>query len=623
MNRHRSLQALLLKAFLPVVVLPILLIGLVTQWQYRKEIRDVERNIEQDLLVTAIAREKALAALVANVVDQARIVASAWPHLSGVQPNQALADFSYRSQAFNQLWVVSSEGRVRYSSAARALGQDLSQQAYWRQFRRSGEVILSDLVVESDGRRVVRIVLPIARGEALVATYRLSQLQDATRNPATIQLDRFSFIVDQHGRTIAHPDERVQAESRDLSRLPPVKLAMEGHGGTMVYRDPVTGQERSAVYLPMEKLGWALIATQPSASTMLASPWVANRNTLLIFMAGLALAVWVTTMLSHRLAFPFEDLSRKLQRLTAEEIRPGLADALAIPTGIQEYQQVAERAKALYETLAETIVKLEARTSEQELTNQQMAETVEALKRLDRLRADFLNILSHDLRIPLTAIIGYAELLQDAQDPPLGPGEQAYVAQIITACKRMQAMLEELLDYARLEVGRIKLHIEPVDPYVLIEETIGFFRPLAEQKRVALEVELPADLSEVLVDPDRLRQILNNLISNAIKYTPSGGSITVRAALRGDCVVFETQDTGIGLTVEDREHLFEKFYRSSRPEVQREKGSGLGLALIKGVIEAHEGHIEVESELGKGSTFRFSLPTGTAKETEASRGRDE
>lgn len=596
-------------AFLPVVVLPLLLVVLVTQWQYHTEIQTVERNIEEDLLVTATAREKLLVAFVANVVDQARLIETAWPRLRGVNPNQALADFSDRSQAFSQLWMVSPQGRVRYSSEAKALGQDLSKEPYWQEFRRSGEVTLSDLIVEPAERQVVRIVRPMARGEALVATYRLSQLQNATRNPATISLDRFSFIVDRHGRTIAHPDERIQSQSRDLSGLPPVKLALEGQGGTMVYRDPVTGQERSAVYLPMEKLGWSLIATQPSASTMLVSPGVANRHTVLILVAGLAFAVWMTTLLSRRLAVPFEDLSRKLLRLTTEEIRPGVADTLAHPTGVQEYQQVAESARSLYEGLAETIVKLEARSSELMLTNQQMETTVDALKRLDHLRADFLDALSHDLRIPLTAIIGYAELIEDAQDLPLGSGERAHVMRIIEACNRMQVMLEDLLDYARMEVGRIKVRIEPIDPYAQIEETIAFFGPLAAQKRVTLMADLPEDLPDVLVDPDRLRQILNNLISNAIKYTPTGGSIAVRADLRRECIVFEVQDTGIGLSNEDREHLFEKFYRSSRPEVQREKGSGLGLALIKGVIEAHEGHIEVDSELGKGSTFRFTLPT--------------
>jgi len=605
-KRQRSLKTLLLSAFLPVVILPILLVALATQSQYRTEIRTVEGNIEQDLLVTARARGKLLTVLLANAVDQARFLASAWSDMGG--GNRVLADFSYRSHAFTKVWVVSAQGQVRYSSDPAAVGRTIAAEPYWRAFKQTGEITYSAPQTDATGRSVIRIVVPISPREAVVATYGLSQLQDAIRDPQTIQLDRYSFIVDQRGRVIAHPNELVWAENRDLSALPPVKTAMAGHGGTMVYRDPISGKERSAVYLPMGATGWALIATQPSASTMLVSPMVANQRTLLILAAGLALAVWMTAMLSRRMASPVEDFSRSLKALTTELIRPGQSEVLSIPAGIIEYHEVAESAKALYEALAETIATLEARTSELKLTNEQLETTVDALKRLDHLRADFLNALSHYLRIPLTSIIGYAELLQDAQEPPLGHGEQEYVIHIIEACHRMEDMLEELLDYARLEVGRIKLNIEPVDPYALLDETFTFFRPLAEQKQIKLQAELPEDLPEVMVDPDRLRQILNNLISNAIKYTPPGGSVTVRACLKDDCVVFEVQDTGYGLSDEDKQHLFEKFYRSPRPEIQREKGSGIGLALIKGVIEAHEGHMEVESELGKGALFRFSLP---------------
>lgn len=607
MRRIRSLKTLLIIAFLPVVVLPILLVALMTQVVYRTEMRTVERNIEQDLLVTARMRSRLVIALMDNAVDQARLLAASWSELDGLQSGRMLAEFAGRSRAFVQIWVVSPQGRVRYSSAA-GVGTDLASQPYWSSFQRTHDLTFSAPLTDAAGRHVVRIVLPLAGRGAMVATYGLAQLQDALRDPETVKLDRFAFIVDQAGRVIAHPSEPIQAARRDLSGLPPVRAAGTGRSGTMVYRDPTGGQWRSAVYFPIGMAGWSLVATQPSARTMLVSPVAANRTVLLILAAGLALAVAITALLSRRLASPVEEFSHRLEELTEGTIRPGEGKALVMSSGIQEYHQVAENARTLYEALARTIATLEARTSELQLANEQMEATVEALKRLDHLRGDFLNALSHDLRIPLTSIIGYAELLQDAQEPTLGSTGHEYVAHVLEACRRMEGMLEELLDYARLEVGRIKLSIGPVDPHALLDETFVFFRPLAEQKHQQLVAEVPSDLPEVMVDPDRLRQILNNLISNAIKYTPDGGTITVRARLQDGCVVFEVQDTGFGLSEEDRRHLFEKFYRSQRPEIQAQKGSGLGLALIKGVIEAHEGHVEVESELGKGSLFRFALP---------------
>lgn len=609
-RRKRSLRTILFMAFLPVVIMPLLLVGALTNWRFGMEKRTVEHNIEEDLLQVATSRQNLLEGLIENAVDSAQIVAAAWPELRRAPHSAAvLESLRRRSHAFTKFWVVAPDGRVRFSSAPADVGRVIAGQPYWRDFLRSRTTTFSGFTSEADGRRVMRVVLPIQGGEALVATYDTAQLQNVFRNPMSVKLGRPSFIVDQSGRLVAHPDERVLAQNPDLSGLPPVSLALGGKAGTMVFRDPVSGQERSAAYLPLPKLGWALIAIQPSASTMLVSPAVANRDTILILAAGLLLAISATAMLSRLLAKPIERFGERLQSLTREEVRAERAELLAsLDSGVVEYEQVRSSAKALYEALARNIAKLEAETNELTLTNQQQEVTVEALKRLDKLRGDFLNVLSHDLRIPLTSIMGYTELLQDAQDPPLGPDEQEYATQILEGCKRMQDMLEELLDYARLEVGRIKLHVESVEPRPIVEETVAFFRPLAAQKALTLSARLPGDLPDVMVDPDRLRQILNNLISNAIKYTPPGGVIVVRARAAEEEATFEVQDTGIGLTEEEKQHLFEKFYRSPRPEVQREKGSGLGLSIIKGVIEAHGGRIDFESQAGKGSTFRFTLP---------------
>ena len=181
----------------------------------------------------------------------------------------------------------------------------------------------------------------------------------------------------------------------------------------------------------------------------------------------------------------------------------------------------------------------------------------------------------------------------------------------------MHGQLDELLDYARMEVGRFKLKTEPVDLSTTIPETLSFFQPIAERGGLRLVLDLPEHLPELHVDPDRLRQILNNLVSNAIKYTPPGGTVTVRARPHDDQITLEVQDTGIGLSPDDRAHLFEKFFRSSRPEVQDVPGSGIGLALVKGVVEAHGGHIEAEGAPGKGSLFRVTLPIHPPADTGA------
>ncbi len=298
-----------------------------------------------------------------------------------------------------------------------------------------------------------------------------------------------------------------------------------------------------------------------------------------------------------------EAMSEAFARIAKGDLTVSIA-----PRGPQD--RFGQALKLYVQTISRTIQQLETKRNELYLANQDMESTVENLQRLDQLRANFLNVISHDLRIPMTAIMGYAELLQDT-DHPLSEAENTYIQQILAACSQMQTMLEELLEYARLQTGHIKLNLAPVDLGEAIPAVVAFFQPLAEHKGLRIGYAQPSELPPVLVDPDRFQQIMNNLVSNAIKYTPSGGSVALRGFVEGGFVVIEVQDSGIGLTPEDKRHLFEQFYRSDRPEVQREKGSGIGLAYVKGIVEAQGGRIEVESREGAGATFRLYLPRAT------------
>ncbi|MBO9539944.1 sensor histidine kinase [bacterium] len=308
-----------------------------------------------------------------------------------------------------------------------------------------------------------------------------------------------------------------------------------------------------------------------------------------------------------RMANAFQEARRYLVSMSEafERIAQGDLQVTISPRG--PHDRFGQALKQYVQTISDTIQQLETKRNELFLANQDMEATVENLRRLDQLRASFLNIISHDLRIPITAIMGYAELLQE-MDSSSSETKDAYVAQILAACAQMQTMLEELLEYARLQTGRIKLDLAPVDVAEALSAIVAFFHPLAEQKGLRIGASIPPDLPLILVDPDRFQQIMNNVVSNAIKYTPAGGEVALRASVDGRYVAVEVQDTGIGLTEEDKRHLFEQFYRSARPEVQQEKGSGIGLAYVKGILEAQGGRIEVASSEGTGATFRIFLP---------------
>ena len=171
----------------------------------------------------------------------------------------------------------------------------------------------------------------------------------------------------------------------------------------------------------------------------------------------------------------------------------------------------------------------------------------------------------------------------------------------------MRQLIDDLLDLAHIDAG-MDLNLEALDLKPLIEDTVAGLRNLAEDKHNALVVAVTADLPLVSVDKKRLRQILNNLVSNAIKYTPAEGHIQVTAEARQDVVVISIEDDGLGISPEDQAQIFERFYRVRRPETDAIEGTGLGLAIVKSLVEAHGGEIGLRSYLGEGSTFFFTLP---------------
>jgi signal transduction histidine kinase len=249
---------------------------------------------------------------------------------------------------------------------------------------------------------------------------------------------------------------------------------------------------------------------------------------------------------------------------------------------------------------------LKGANSELQLANQKLTVTVDELQRLEQMRAEFLNMISHDLRIPLTSVLGYAELLEDDEAHHLTPPEREYLQGIVAGAQRMTALLEQLLDFARVEAGQLKLDCEAVDLAELVSRELETFKVLAGRKQQHLDTKLVGN-GMVLADPDRIQQVLANLLSNAIKYTPTGSHITVSVEPQGDDVRVAVADDGPGLTPGEKGHVFQRFYRGNGAGQQ--PGTGLGLSIAKGIIETHGGAIGVDSEPGHGATFWFALPT--------------
>lgn len=228
----------------------------------------------------------------------------------------------------------------------------------------------------------------------------------------------------------------------------------------------------------------------------------------------------------------------------------------------------------------------------------------ERATRATRQRDEVLAMVTHDLRSPLNGVIlGTSAILRRGA---LEEETRKRVAAIQRAADRMNRLLQDLLDVASIEAGRLSVDIRAIDVEDLVREATELLGPSLREAGLELELELPDDLPPVYADRVRLNQVLSNLLSNAIQFTPQGGDLRLRAAVQGSSVQFSVIDTGSGIPEAEREHLFDRFWRPPSPG--RGGGTGLGLAISRGIVEALGGSIWVESEVGQGSAFHFTVP---------------
>ena len=232
------------------------------------------------------------------------------------------------------------------------------------------------------------------------------------------------------------------------------------------------------------------------------------------------------------------------------------------------------------------------------------------LEEIDRMKTDFISIVSHELRTPLTSIKNAAGILMKGgpERRRVDEREAELLKIIVDNVERQTRMVNDLLDVSKIEAGAMPVFPEHMDIQELIKDVLDSLKPMAEEKKIDMAVELFSSKKMVYADPEHVRRIMNNLIVNAIKFTPDKGRVTVRLEDSWKGIKIMVCDNGIGISEEDKKNIFNKFYRSCDAEMQERRGCGLGLAITKGLVEAQKGKIWVESESGKGSSFHLTLP---------------
>jgi len=349
------------------------------------------------------------------------------------------------------------------------------------------------------------------------------------------------------------------------------------------------------------KLSWELVDTRHD---------VAQNNAILIAMA------FVTTFLAMLAAYVIVRyvIVKPVIHLkdVSDAIAHGDLDQRAdIRTG-DEFQELSHAFNRMLRHLVNTQEELQEANSTLDHKVDELAQANLSLHEMNKIKSEFLATMSHELRTPLNSILGFSDILTEADN--LNEKQRKFVLNIQRSGNNLLSLINDILDLAKIESGRMELHVDKFSVQDIVERIVSQMKPLSEKKNIDLQFEIDVQLSTIQQDSGKLQQILYNLLSNAVKFTPSGGRIHV-AAYPVDHRMFDivVSDTGIGIPLEDQERVFEKFRQGSPPSgddaLKREyEGTGLGLSIVKELCKLLGGEILLDSEFGKGSTFTVRLP---------------
>jgi signal transduction histidine kinase len=273
-----------------------------------------------------------------------------------------------------------------------------------------------------------------------------------------------------------------------------------------------------------------------------------------------------------------------------------------------EITLLSENFNTMTQHLNELYTSLEERVK---LRTQELAEARDEAVAANKSKSEFVSVVSHELKLPMTSIKGYSDLMLSGATGALNENQSNFLTTIRNNVNRMATLVSDLTDISRIESGNLRIEPRSVPVWDVIDEVVNLTRTQVEQKKQKITLDIPEGLPKVWCDRNRLAQVLTNLISNANKYTPEGGALTVQATQTDGMVQIKIQDNGLGMTPEDQEKLFSKFFRSADEKVREAPGTGLGLSITKNLIELQGGKIWFESEYRKGTKFYFTTPIAT------------
>jgi len=438
---------------------------------------------------------------------------------------------------------------------------------------------------------------PAAAGLTTVNVGLLSWAREL-RHALTVP-DAEIFVVDAGGVLALHKDPsvllaraRLAVVNMDAPITPSSAPAIDAQG--------LSGQPVLRTTLPVPELGWTVVVEHPR-SVLMAPLWDTLQRTAFVLAFGVLLAMAAAAVLAGRLTRPVRQLHAAARRLGAGDL-----DTRIHLASSDELEDLAAQFNRMADSLRANVVDLEAKVA---------AKTAD-LERASRHKSEFLANMSHELRTPLNAIIGFGDVLREGMAGPLNAEQAEYINDIHASGLHLLALINDVLDLSKIEAGQLDLDCTLFEVVPTIEATAALVRQRCLHMGLRLLLEPTADAATNsntpltwVADARRFKQVLLNLLSNAVKFTPSGGLITVTHGVdpeRGLWV--QVQDSGVGIGAPDHEAVFEAFRQVGGDAAGRAEGTGLGLALVRRLVQEHGGEVVLDSALGQGATFTFYLP---------------
>jgi signal transduction histidine kinase len=412
----------------------------------------------------------------------------------------------------------------------------------------------------------------------------------------------YAYAVTRAGDLIAHPDMSVVLQHRNVAQLNQVKAAFQPALGVTqakaMLADNLVGDKVFSSYALIPILDWAVIVEQPvgEAYEPLYGSMLRTSSLLLV---GLVVALLASLFVARRVLGPLELLRKGTERIGGGD----LDFRLNIKSG-DEIEVLADEFNKMTAHLKEAQTGLERKVAER---TQELTVANERLEEASKLKSQFLANVNHELRTPLSAIIGYARLVLRATEGQISRLQRENLQDLLRNAERLLKQIDSLLEFSKIEAGKIELRVEPVNVDEVIHSAISTIEPTLNGANVRISREFSPDLPLMNTDREKLGQILLNLLDNAVKFTDRG-EIKIVASRQNGSLKVVVSDTGIGIEKGNLNKIFDEFHRGDWLSTGKYRGTGLGLAIAKKFVNLLGGDISVESEVGKGSIFTVTLP---------------